>query len=1351
MLKTPKSRVTILCMPTSETKILHDDPMPYFPLYALPVNLGAKFFAAILVLQHVESNFIRELYETRETYTVKCIRIVSSTPGLYMAEDDPREETKHCSASSAAKQNVSISKPNDKNANANITDVKNVARNRRLSGDRGSPARRGVDTGSTRTSRREELAGSRNVWVNKDGMLTTRIDASRHDGTLPPRDLRNVLQSRPGHNHVAGLLDNLISSSEMQDLRTVLRGKRMYAERHMDVADDFREERFVDEIIHDRNRNLSDSSFVRSVIPPGAEDLRQVLQEKMMVENIVGDRYERSGEFHGRGQVRVYENNDLRSFIEENRATHKNEGKDSFREFSRLPRDAETWDGARMRVSFRDDLASGRNLYPPDFRGKLHSRNDEPEAFPLVKDSALFERGLDSKTNIRDERRKVMFADIQDMRSSDADLRGSGPGRSFDDAELSRRKPRTDDIASGIQTDVRGINIRAGGWKARDDVRNMESIHDSFSKFDAYLSNVKSSMKNFQHSGKAKPEFNQSFPNAGMKSEWRALSPNLKLQVAGEIRRENPYHDDKPKYFGEGDKSSKAEWFAFNERRAEDGIAERNRVTFKPEGNRIMPGEIDRNRTHIDGGERNRVFGESVSERRIFSGPERTGVSVDGPDDRNRNMFIRAEDRKRQVFETEDRNKQVFSEPNRNSLMFGGSEDRRRPLYDNVEDRKRQMFSEPDDRKRQMYGEPDDRKRQMYGEPDDRKRQMYSEPDDRKRQMYGEPDDRKRQMYGEPDDRKRQMYGEPVDTKRQMYDEQVDRKKQMFGEPDDRNRQLFGEPDERKSQVYVETDDRKMSLYAELEDKKFMYGEPEDRKRSVYDESEEKKRLIYGEPGNVRRSAYNEPGDLIRSAYDEPGDRKRSAYVDPEDRNRSLHSEPVDSKRLKYGELENKRSVYEETGDRKRSVYGGPEDRSGYMFSKTGDRNLPVTERSRPVDEVGQNRPTVEEIERNRLMAGEREREKILFGGRTNINRTGYYAPDSKVASYNRGYAEDSSSFINDESGVTNFSFKDTYGKISQSKEDIRPKIQPGETRQLPPKAEDGDREVSKRYHHHQQQHSLLPPPPPPPLLTDEQMVEVQSTKEKKRRCRAAFEKAQKIVTLKARETQQEVGVPDKQAGGSSATRGKDGKTYFEESSVKRNDAKHLYMGDRSLEKGPQAYWAVDRGREPAASHQTPSSSNREWDKVQSSGGHSSAASWTNSWGQEGRQRDTREQHGGFRSLQPVDTKQPPPSSSQHVGKYRTSDEPGRSTLPSVSTFGQSPQNYEHSNQQYGLSGSVPAHTSAAGMGNMSQYGSWQGGGPGGWNTSSGWSATGGWGAPGAWNTSNNWSSQFGNAGYTWR
>ncbi|KAJ8891572.1 hypothetical protein PR048_004100 [Dryococelus australis] len=852
--KTPKLRVTFLCTPTRQLKKHHDDPMPYFPLYALPVNLGAEFFAAVLVLQHVENNFINELYERRQKYTGKCMRIANSS-GLHREEDDPREEAKHRSTSSAAK--------------------KNVAGNKSLSGGRG-PARRGVDTGSTRASRmvelgrgvdtdrtrdsrrvelargvdtgrtrasrrvelgrgmdtertrasRQELAGSRNVRGNKDGMLATHIAASRHDATLPPRDMRNVLQSRPGHNHIGNLLDKLISPSEIQDLITVLQGKRMYAERHVGVANDFREKRFVDEIIHDRNRNRLGSIFVRGVVPPGTEDRRQVLQPGR------GQVLQ-----PGRGQVRVYNNNDLRSFIDENRATHNNEGKDSFRESSRLPRDAETWVGARMRVSLRDDLSSGRNLYPPDVRGKLHSRNNEPEAFPLVKDSALFERGLGSKTNIRDERRKL-FSDIQGMRSINADLRGSGPGRSFDDADLGRRKPRTDDIASGIKTDVRGVNIRAGGWKARDDIRNMESIRDSFSKFDAYLSNVKSSM-DFQHSGKAKPEFNQFFPNAGPKSERRSLFPNSKPQVTGDIRGENPYRDDKPNYFGEGDKSSKAGWFAFNERRAEDGIA-------------------DRNRTHVDGSERNRIVGESVRGRRIFGGPERTGASV-GPVDRNRNVFVRAEDRKRQVFETEARNKQVFIEPNRNSLLFGGSEDRKKPLYD-----------------------VEDRNRSVYGELENRKRQMYVSPDDRKR-----------------------------------------------------------------------------------------YGEP------------------------------------------------------------------VDSKRLKYGELLDKRSVYEEPGDRKRSVYGGPEDGSGYMFRKTDSRNLPVTKRSRPVVEVGRNRPTVEEIERSRLMAGEREREK--------------------------------------------------------------------------------------------------------------------------------------------------------------------------------NDATKLYVGDKSLEKGLQAYWAVERDHEPAASHLTPSSSNRDWDKVQSSGGHSSAASWARS------------------------------------------------------------------------------------------------------------------------------------------
>ncbi|KAJ8891579.1 hypothetical protein PR048_004107 [Dryococelus australis] len=1171
MLKTSKLRVTVLCTPTRQPKKHHDDPMPYFPLYALPVDLGSKSFAAVLVLQHVENNFIDELYETREKYTVKCIHIANSKSGLHMVENDPREETKHRSTSFATKKNVSISKHNDKNANGKISDVKNAARNRSLSGDRELPESRGVDTGRTRASRGEELAGSRNVRVNKDGTLTTCIDASRHDGTLPPQDLRNVLQSRHGHNHDADFLDKLISPSDIQDLRTVLRGKRMYAERDMDVVDDFREERFVDEIIHDRNRNLLDSSFVHGVVPPGTEDLRQVLQEKkVMVENITGDRNERCGEFYSRGQVKVYENNDLRSFIEENRATHKNEGKYSFREFSRLSYNTETRDGEHTSMSFRDELSSGNNLHPSDVWGKLHSRNNRSEAFPLLKDSALLERGLDSKINIRDERRKVMFADIQDI-SSDADLLGSGPGRSFDDSELGRKKPRT-----------------AGGWKARDDTHNVESIHDSFSKFDAYLSNVKSNMKDFQHSWKAKPEFHQYFPNAGMKSELRALSPNLKLQVMGDVRREIPYRDDKPHYFSEGDKRIKAEQFAFDERRTEVGIAERNSITFGSEDNRMF-GETDRNRTHIDGNERNGMVGESVSERRSFVGPERTGASVNGPDDRNKNMFVRAEDRKRQVFETEDRKKQVFNEPNRNSVMFGGSEDRKRPLHDDVEDRNRSV-------------------------------------------------------YGQLEDRKRQMYGEPVDTKMQVYDEPIDRKRQ----------------------VYVEIDVRQRSLYAELEDRK---------------------KLMYGEPGD-KRSVYVKPEDL-----------KRLPYGEPEDRTKSLHGEPVDSKRLKYGDLEDKRSVYEELGDRKRSVYGGPEDESGYTFSKTDDRNLPVTERSRPVVKVGQNRPTVKEIERNRLMAGEREREKVLFGGRTDIYTTGYYAADSKVDS----------------------------------------------------KVEDGDKEASKRHYHHHQQQQHSPPCPPPPLLTGEQMVKVQSTKEKRRQHTVELEKAQKIVALNAREVQQGVSIPDKQAGGNSVAKLKDGKTYVKESSVKINDGKNLNVGDRLLKKCPQAYWAIDRGHELAATHHTPSSWNRDWDKEQSSGGHSSAASWTSSWGQEGRQRDTQEQHGTVRSLQPIDVKWLPPLSNQHVGKYGTSDEPGRSPQPSVSTFGQSPQNYRHSYQQYGVSVSIPAQPLTVGTGNMSQYGTWQGGGRGGWNTLSGRSTTGGLSTPGAWNTSNNWSSQSGNAGYTWR
>ncbi|KAJ8891585.1 hypothetical protein PR048_004113 [Dryococelus australis] len=1086
MWETPNSRVTILCTPTRQPKKdqQHDDHRSYFPLYALPVNLGEKIFASVLVLQHVENNFIEELYKTREKYADKYIRIAYSASGLHMVEGDSRED------------------------------------------------------------------------ANKGGILTTRIDASRHDDTLPPRDFRNVLQSRPGHNHIPGLLDKLVSPSEILDLRTVSQGKRMYAERHMDVADDFREERFVDEMIHDRSRNLLDSSFVHGVVPPETDDLKQVLQEmKVMVENIALDRNGRSGEFYGRGQVKVYENDDLQSFIEENTATHKNEGKDSFRESSRLPRDAETLGGTRMRESFRDELSSGRDLYAPDVWGKL---------FQLVKDSALLEHDLDSKTNIRDERRKVMFADIQDMRSSDADLHGSGPGRSFDDAELSRRKPRTDDIASGIQTDVRGINIRAGGWKARDDIPNTESIHDSFSMFDAYLSNVKSLIEDFQHSRKGKPEFNQSFPNAGTKNERRALSPNSILQVMGDIRRENLYRDDKPHYFSEGDKSSKAEWFAFNERRAEDGIAERNRVTFEPEDNRMF-GETDRNRTHIDGSERNRIVGESVSERRIFGRPERTGESVDGPDDRNRNMFVRAEGRKWQVLETKDRNTQVFSEPNRNSLMFGGSENRKRPLYDDVEDRNRSVYGELENRKRQMHDNRDNRNRQMYGEPDDRKRQLYFETDVRQKSLYAERDDRKKLMYGEPGDQKRSVYVEPEDLKRFLYDE---------------------------------------------------------------------------------------PGDLTRSAYDEPEGRKRS-------------------------------------------LYGESEDGSGYMFSRTDDRNLQVTERSRPiVEEVGWNRPTAEEIERNRLIAGERER-RVLFGGRTDLIRSGS-------------------------------------------------------------KAEDGDREASKRHHQHQQQqHSPLPSPSlspqlPPPLLTVEQIVEVQSTKEKRRKRRAELRKARKIVA-KAREAQQGVGILAMQTGGISVAKGKDDMTDVEESSVKKNDGNNVNVGDISLEKDLQTYCAVDRSCEPAASHQTPSSSNIEWDKVQSSGGHSSTASWTSSGGQEGRQRETQEQHGTFRSLQPVDTKQLPPLSSQHVGKCGTSDEPERSMLPSLSTCGQSPQNYGHSYQQYGLSGSIPAQPSAVGMGNTSQYGSWQGEGSGGWNTLSSRSTTGGWGTPGTGNTSNNWSYQSDNASYTWR
>ncbi|XP_063233971.1 uncharacterized protein LOC134537450 isoform X2 [Bacillus rossius redtenbacheri] len=1136
-------QVTSLCTPGKKLRYHNGDPLPYLPLYALPISLGTRNFAAIIVLQHVEINFIKELYHIRDDYPVQYIPIAVSENSIPFMVEDTKEMTKFAKMP----------------ANRNRTDMRNGPRNRSLSGS-GGPGKRSQDRdgnyrneavgrnrsdsqhfGDCSNTREEDHSSlSRNVWMNEDGLLTTRIDASEHGSGLPPRDLRDVLQSRSGHHHQDSLLDGgYTASTDVKDLRTVIQGKRMYAERHLDVADNIRDDRYFDDVTNDKKRRLDSSSFAYNVISPGTEDLRQVLQEKkVMGENIsVKDRNMLSRDFQGRsmGDGRshyiVRENNDLRSFLEENRATHNNEVKDPFRDSARLPHDVENWGGAHPSMNFRD-ARSGGSLYPTDDWRDM-CRNNEPEAFPLVKDSSVFERDIGNKMNVREfERKKVLFSREGNSRNINFSHHASGTGRSYDDAELGRKATRAkrDDIASGFMTDVRGIGRIGASWKTRnvhDSLRDMENIHDSFSKFDAYMSKS-TSHKDHRHGGKPRLEFDQSFPSAGVKTIRHALSPNSKHHVTSDILRENQYHssDVKASFYGDADERNKnSQWLAYDDRNIPIiSDLERNRTTFETESSRTFD-ESGRNRLIMDGSERNRTFG---SGERIFGGGDRTEAIVDGPNDKNRNIFGRLEDRKMSVFDTTDIQKRLLVEAGViNRPIYGELEDRERSLYGELvkkrsygepEDRKRSRYIEIEDRKRPLYGGPEDKKRLLYGETNDRKmsygdsdrnRSLYGElgdRDDRHRPLLGPPDvssrslhgpledrnpslhgpleDRNRSMRGPPDrnrsihdppeDRNWSMHGPPEDRNRSMHGPPEDRNRSMHGLPEDRNRSMHGPPEDRNRPMQGPPEDRNRPMQGPPEDRNWlMHGPPDDRNRSIHDPLDDRNRSIHGPPDDRNRSIHGPTDDRNRSIHGPPDDRNRSIHGPPDERNRSIHGPTDDRNRSIHGSLDNRnRSTHGPPEDRNRILHGPPEDRNRSVFDKTDGVNRPVIDGNigRKLSATGvteRNRQKIQELDRNRAMTAKMERDEAQFSGRTDINRSSY-AVDSKVSDYGRGYGNKDPLVGNEPVRTRSYNVKNYVDhKVSYKKEDvssINNNQQHSKTSHIPPLLKDFVKDTVKTF-----------------------------------------------------------------------------------------------------------------------------------------------------------------------------------------------------------------------------------------------------------------------------------------------
>ncbi|KAJ8891580.1 hypothetical protein PR048_004108 [Dryococelus australis] len=594
-----------LCLPIKVVRRRPEDRLPYVPLYAAALNVGTETYTAIVVFQHVEKDFLKELYAEREKYWAQhiCISPFENRNTLTSTDNANGKLKSSCETLPPTKTKLLEGNLSDHNLSKVSVEISQIRDKDKIpvSKDNSKAENTVYLKGGSREGSGSESV-KRNVVVDNNSVnqgniisrfgpqlleygTTKKIDCS----TLPKEEQNKVecvpvmhlgdaqpyrcgMQASISRGVHAQLCKPSIVQvmkvspppRDVQDVEADLPEEQGCPELVV-LTDDIRANRLVQKVIsEDRNTKMVvprfSTTFTDDIVPPGTEDSESLLQEReskmdqdiIDVQGVSGSdetievvHEKAAGALQGKIPRRVRIQSRLRFKIQSQlykisgniRGNYENVGHISYKRPTKLLSAEEGWyDDARYRWGMQDAARSpGSNkFYGLGVRHRPHFTGDAPEAFPLMKDGVQFDTRVGT-----DENKRATFEELRDMRYTGVNLHG----RSFDDAELQRRaRPRIDDVASGIMTDVHSMNIRTGGWNFRDDIHNRESIHDGFEKLNACKgSNLLEFNDLYQHERKTAPAIDRSFPHVSDKctfSEWFALNDKSRPMIGdAEINR----------------------------------------------------------------------------------------------------------------------------------------------------------------------------------------------------------------------------------------------------------------------------------------------------------------------------------------------------------------------------------------------------------------------------------------------------------------------------------------------------------------------------------------------------------------------------------------------------------------------------------------------------------------------------------------------------------------------------------------------------------------------------------------------------------------------------------------------
>ncbi|XP_063233970.1 uncharacterized protein LOC134537450 isoform X1 [Bacillus rossius redtenbacheri] len=298
--KFSENQLGSLCEPKNILRPGPNDPMPFLPLYAVPLDLGNETFTAVMVLKHVKEDFLGELYAQREKYSPRrvCVARFKNYKPLAGAQVGREHFEKHC-------QNMSKTEtylPGRKSSEQNYGFKDSVESYRTIgmspSSSSNSEAlyseddRQDWNSESDSEGRDSEddnhrWDGARKVWMNEDGMLVACVAENLPSGhnlshnssrTVSPSTSKNlsdnienrsVSQSHPDHYWLDSYEDKPEHRSHSGHHQSVSSEDEVRLERHSGHHRlDRSEERSVSRI-HSVHRSDSLEEKVRSRIHSG--------------------------------------------------------------------------------------------------------------------------------------------------------------------------------------------------------------------------------------------------------------------------------------------------------------------------------------------------------------------------------------------------------------------------------------------------------------------------------------------------------------------------------------------------------------------------------------------------------------------------------------------------------------------------------------------------------------------------------------------------------------------------------------------------------------------------------------------------------------------------------------------------------------------------------------------------------------------------------------------------------------------------------------------------------------------------------------------------------------------------